>query len=56
MRNCDIKDIKDKKTRNKIIEAKKMFALKKEKPKRKPTEKEKQSAVDFLNALNKGKE
>lgn len=56
LRNYDTKDIKDKKTRDKILEAKKMVALKKEKTKREPTEKEKQSAMDFLNALNKRKE
>lgn len=56
LRNYDTKDIKDKKTRDKILEAKKMVALHKNKPKQEPTEKEKQSAMDFLNALNKRKE
>lgn len=56
LRNYDVKDIKDKKTRDKILEAKKMVALHKNKPIKKATEEEKQSAMDFLNALNRRKE
>ena len=48
--------IKDRKERDKLAKLKKEFALKKKKPKKKPNEKEKQSAIEFLKMLKNGKE
>jgi len=54
LRNMNPNDIKDKKERDKLIKMQKQFALKKnQKKKRKPTEKEKESAMNFLNKLRK---
>ena len=49
LRNYDIKQIKDPKEKKKIMEAKKQVALKKDK--KKATEKELESATDFLKHL-----
>ena len=55
LRNYDLKDIKDIKERNKILKAKEMVALKRNKtPKKQPTEEQKQNAKEFLNALGYG--
>ena len=57
LRNFDIKDIKDTKERQKIIEAKKQVALKKNKKvKKKATEKQFESAMDLIDALGLRKE
>lgn len=54
LRTFDVSEIKDKKERDKILKAKKQVELKKYKKKgRKATEKEKQSAMNFLNKLRK---
>ena len=56
IRNANPSDIKDRKERQKLIDAQKEFALKKKKPKRKATEKEKESASEFLRMLKNRKE
>lgn len=57
LRSMNLNDIKDSKERNKIKELQEQFALKKnKKAKRKATEKEKQSAMEFLKMLKNGKE
>lgn len=48
IRNYDLKDLKDPKERKKIIEAKKQVALKKNKKKRKLTDKEKTNVNEFM--------
>ena len=55
LRTFDVSEIKDKKERDKILKAKKQVELKKYKNrnKKKATEKEKQSAMNFLNKLRK---
>lgn len=53
IRNIDLRDIKDKKEREKIIKAKKQVALKKQQPKQ--NDDEKQSQDDFYRLLNGGK-
>lgn len=55
-RTMDLSQIKDKKEREKLAKLKKEFALKKNKSKKKATEKEKQSAMEFLKMLKNGKE
>lgn len=52
IRNIDLRDIKDKKERERIIRAKKQVALKKQQPKQ--NEEEKQSQDDFYRLLNGG--
>jgi len=56
LRNMNPNDIKDKKERDKLIKLQKQFALKKNQKKKKPTEKEKQSASEFLRMLKNRKE
>lgn len=56
IRTMDLSQIKDKKEREKLAKLKKEFALKKNKPKKKATEKERQSAMEFLKMLKNGKE
>lgn len=56
IRTMDLSQIKDKKERDKLAKLKKEFALKKNKSKKKATEKEKQSAMEFLKMLKNGKE
>lgn len=54
LRTFDVSQIKDKKEREKIIKAKKQVELNKyKKQKKQATEKEKQSAMNFLNKLRK---
>lgn len=54
LRNANPNEIKDRKERQKLIEAQKQFALKKNKSeKKKATEKEKQSALEFLKHFRK---
>lgn len=55
LRTFDVSEIKDKKERDKILKAKKQVELKKYKNrnKKKATEREKQSAMNFLNKLRK---
>ena len=55
IRTMDLNQIKDRKERDKFVKLKKEFALKK-KPKKKATEKEKQSAMEFLKMLKNGRE
>ncbi len=50
LRNFDVNEVKDAKTRNKIIKAKNQVALKKDK-KAEMTEEQKQSAEEFYKAL-----
>ena len=55
LRNYDLKDIKDAKERQKILKAKEMVALKRnKKSKQKPTKEQLQNAKEFLNALGYG--
>lgn len=56
IRTMDLSQIKDRKERDKLAKLKKELALKKNKPKKKPNEKEKQSAIEFLKMLKNGKE
>lgn len=56
IRTIKLSEIKDKKEREKLAKLKKEFALKKNKAKKKATEKEKQSAMEFLKMLKNGKE
>ena len=56
LRNMNPNDIKDKKERDKLIKLQEQFALKKNQKKKKPTEKEKQSASEFLRMLKNRKE
>lgn len=56
IRTMDLSQVKDKKERDKLAKLKKEFALKKNRPKKKATEKEKQSAMEFLKMLKNGKE
>lgn len=57
IRNMKPSEIKDRKERQKIIDLQKEFALKrKDNEKRKPTDKEKQSAYEFLKMLRNRKE
>lgn len=51
LRNFDINTIKDQKERQKIIKAKQQWALKKNIHKKQPTEKQKESARKFIEAL-----
>lgn len=51
LRNYDVSKIKDQKERQKIIKAKKQVALKKNKKKKQATEKQKESARKFIEAL-----
>lgn len=55
LRTYDVSQIKDKKERDKILKAKKQVELKKYKKKKvkKATEKEKESAMNFLNKLRR---
>ena len=54
LRNYDIKDIKDNKERQKIIEAKRQVELKKyQKPKKQATEEQLKSAEEFYRALER---
>lgn len=55
IRTMNLSDIKDKKERDRLAKLKKEFALKKNKSKKKTTEKEKQSAMEFLKMLKNGK-
>lgn len=55
IRNANPSDIKDKKERQKLIDAQKEFALKKKKSKKKVTQKEKESALIFLEKLKNGR-
>ena len=56
IRNMNPNDIKDRKERQKLIDAQKQFALKRnQKKKKEATEKEKQSAREFLEKLNVGR-
>ena len=56
IRTLDLSKIKDNKERNRLAKLKEEFALKKNKPKKKATEKEKESAIEFLKMLKNGKE
>lgn len=51
LRNFDVRTIKDEKERQKIIKAKQQVALKKNKVKKQVTEKQKESARKFIEAL-----
>lgn len=51
LRNFDVRTIKDEKERQKIIKAKQQVALKKNKVKKQATEKQKESARKFIEAL-----
>jgi len=51
LRNFDVRTIKDEKERQKIIKAKKEVELKKNKTKKQTTEKQKESARKFIEAL-----
>lgn len=51
LRNFDVRTIKDEKERQKIIKAKQQVALKKNKLKKEVTEKQKESARKFIEAL-----
>ena len=51
LRNFDVRTIKDEKERQKIIKAKQQVALKKNKTKKQVTEKQKESARKFIEAL-----
>lgn len=51
LRNCDTSKIKDQKEKQKIIKAKQQVALKKNKKKKQVTEKQKESARKFIEAL-----
>ena len=51
LRNFDVSKIKDQKERQKIIKAKQQVALKKNIHKKQPTEKQKESARKFIEAL-----
>lgn len=51
LRNFNVSEIKDQKERQKIIKAKQQVALKKNKPKKEVTEKQKESAKKFIEAL-----
>lgn len=55
IRNANPSDIKDRKERQKLIDAQKEFALKKKKNKKKATQKEKESALIFLEKLKNGR-
>lgn len=54
IRNYDLSDLTDSKTRKKMEELKKQFALKKQKTKHKKTSKEKNNAKHFLEQLGLG--
>ena len=57
LRNCDPREISDTKERQKLIKAKQQVALKKyQKPKKLPTDKQKENAMEFLEALGIRKE
>ena len=56
IRTLDLSKIKDNKERNRLAKLKEEFALKKNKSKKKATEKEKESAIEFLKMLKNGKE